>query len=116
MDNNFLSSLFKMLSSGFNFSGNPSTSQAQTQEKQNPAYYGYPKEAYSISQEPPQNTNNSVFNIENLLALLAGNKGNLSSILSNVAGKNSPLASLASLMTNNKKEEETPLPEKEILL
>lgn len=116
MDNNILSSLLKMLSGGFNLSGSQPTSQVQTQEKQNPAYYGYPKEAYTFAQESPQNTNNSGLNLENLVALLAGNKGNLSSILSNVAGKNSPLASVASLMGGNKKEEETPLPEKEILL
>ena len=114
MDNNILSSILSLLSGGQN-----QTPQAQQtpQPEQNPAYYGYPKEAYSFPPGQTSQNNSGGFNIESLLALLAGNKGGLSSILSSLGGKNSPLASVASLLsTNNKKEEESPLPEKEILL
>lgn len=92
-----ISTILSLLSGGnTNLGGNSA---------QNPAYFGYPKEAY----------NGQNINLESILQLLASNKGGLTSILSNFSGKNSPLSSIASILSK-KKEEDKPLPNKEILL
>lgn len=105
MDNNILSTILNLFSGG-----NVNNGTNSDQNQQNSAYYGYPKEAYS-----GQYQGLNGINLENILPLLAGNKGNLSSILSNISSKNPQLASIASLF-DKKKEEANPLPNKEILL
>lgn len=105
MDNNILSSILSLLSSG-----NPTISNESTEHfEQNPAYFGYPKEAY-----PKQKGFSPNQNLESLLPLLS-KKGSIESILSNISTSNSPITSIASLL-NNKKEGNPPQPDKEILL
>lgn len=108
MDNNILSSLINLLT------GKGGVSQPTQPEQQNPAYYGYPKEAYFSISNQSQTSNNGL-NLENLITLLVGNKGNVSA-LTNLMGKNSSLASIASMLSSNKKEEASTPSEKEILL
>lgn len=108
MDNNLLSNLLNM------FTGGQSQADPNNQE-QNPAYYGYPKEAYNFPSSPSQPS--SGLNLEGLLTLLAKNKGGLSSLTNLLASKNPSLANIASAISpKNKKEESSSLPDKEILL
>lgn len=89
-----------------------SSSQKQPPQKDiNPAFFGYPKEAYTQHEQPQT----SSFNLENLLPLLLKNPSQLSSLLSNM-GENSPLSSIASIMSGLQQKKEPPSPEKEILL
>lgn len=105
MDNNILSSILSLLSSGNSSTPNESTEHFE----QNPAYFGYPKEAY-----PKQKGFSLNQNLESVLPLL-GKKGSFESILSNISNSNTPITSIASLLSN-KKEGKSPQPDKEILL
>lgn len=81
----------------------------EARQEQNPAYFGYPKEAYKSPPTPA----NSGLNLESLLPILMKNKGGLSSVLSSLTD-NPSLSKISSILT--KEREQTPPPDKEILL